>query len=170
MVQNGVDNTRRNARIIIDDYNNGGSYLSNTTGDENLNMVKTVLLSDVIDEISRNSSSHQVLIKMDIEGSECNAFLGSPKFINNQSIAIVAVIMEWTSLTPHVFHDRCPYTNMVKLWNLFVVAGYIPFEISKNKKEDLQRLDTEYMAIFNGNLLWVKDNQIIDDMCFKLFL
>ena len=166
LVQNGVDDTRRNASMVIEANNNGGSYLGTDANNEITNIhgtsVETVLLSDIIDSISAKlNHSTQMLIKMDNEGSECNAFLGSSKVLTNQqSISIVAVIMEWTF---QKFHERCTSEKLLRLKTLFLNASYIPFYLHN---QSLVKLMVEKKD-WETNVVWVKDKKIIQSLCPK---
>ena len=136
--------------------NSGSEKLKTNTVQISL---KTVLLSDIINAISK-AVSHptEVLIKMDIEGSECNAFLGSAEVLTNQqSISIVAVIMEWTF---HNWPDRCSAAKVLELKKMFLDARYIPFTF-KNQK--LVNLDVR--QDWNTDVLWIKDYGIIHSIC-----
>ena len=161
LVQNGVDATRRNASMVVDANNNGASYLGKVANNQNVNMhempVHTVLLSDVVDAIlAKLDYSTQMVIKMDIEGFECNAFLGSPQVLTSQqSISIVAVIMEWTFQR---FHERCTSYNALQLKILFLNSGYLPFYLHNQTlaKLDVERNDWE------KDVVWLKDKSIIN--------
>ena len=164
LVQNGVDATRRNASMVVDANNNGASYLGKVANNQNVNMhempVHTVLLSDVVDAIlAKLDYSTQMVIKMDIEGFECNAFLGSPQVLTSQqSISIVAVIMEWTFQR---FQDRCTSEKAFRLKSLFLDAGYIPFYLHN---QTLVRLNVERHD-WERDVVWLKDKNMIRNLC-----
>ena len=128
LVQNAVDNTRGNASMVITPSNNGESHLSTVVDRQSTNQyeipVQTILLSDIVDAISaRLNDSTQMLIKIDIEGYECNAFLGSSQVLTNQrSVTIVAVIME-----VHGLRERCSLEKFLRLKTLFINAGSVSY-------------------------------------------
>ena len=169
LVQNGVDATRRNASIVVDAKNNGGSYLGKVENNQGLNMhevpVRTVLLSDIVDAIlARIGYLTQTVIKMDIEGFECNAFLGSPQVLTRQqSISIVAIIMEWTFKK---FHERCTSENALQLKLLFLNSGYIPFYLHNHT---LAKLDVEGQD-WERDVVWLKDNNMIPELMSTTFI
>ena len=79
MIQNGIDETRRNVTMSILQTNNGGSHIQTSDEQPSKTMeTQTVLLSDVILEAVKVEQPKHIIIKMDIETYECKAFLGSP--------------------------------------------------------------------------------------------
>ena len=126
--------------------------------------VHTVLLSDIVDAIlAKLDYLTQIVIKMDIEGFECNAFLGSPQVLTmQQSISIVAVIMEWTFKK---FHDRCSSEDALRLKILFLNAGYIPFYFHNNT---LAKLNVEGQD-WERDVVWLKDKNMISDLMSTVF-
>ena len=158
LVQNAVDDTRKNASMVITPSNNGESHLGTVVDRQSTNQyeipVQTILLSDIVDAISaRLNDSTQMLIKIDIEGYECNAFLGSSQVLTNQrSVTIVAVIME-----VHGLRERCSLEKFLRLKTLFINAGYIPFYLHGQilMKVDVAKPD------WPKKMVWFKDKNII---------
>lgn len=122
--------------------------------------IKTVLLSDIIDAIlAKSNHSIQLLMKIDIEGNECNAFLGSSQVLSNQkTVSIIAVIMEWTfSKWP----KRCTDEKVLQLKTLFLDAGYIPFYIHD---QSLIKLAVDKNDWNRNAVVWIQDQNIIRSM------
>ena len=171
-VQNGVDDTRKivnateNLYALI--YIGENNRINGRFKNENIShSVSTVLLSDIINDISLKVNNRlQLLIKMDIEGMECNAFLGSAKELtDNSSVSIVAVIMEWTF---QKFPFTCSSTKVLKLKQLFLYAGYIPFLLNDKHQikegRNLIKLSTDDQHWKTNNIfdiVWIKNKTII---------
>jgi hypothetical protein len=77
---NGITNMRqKNVEFTIDAKNNGGSFLGGAQNKNNT-PVDVVLLQDIMDKIKHtylNQKRTVIVMKMDIERSECRAFLGT---------------------------------------------------------------------------------------------
>ena len=85
MIQNAIDDVRRNVTMSIVKANNGGSHIQTSDEQPSKTMeTRTVLLSDVILEAVKVERPKHIVIKMDIESYECKAFLGSPDGKLNQ--------------------------------------------------------------------------------------
>ena len=145
--------------MVINTENNGASYLDrdgNQTDKVHVTL-KTVLLSDVLRTIAKNlTRPTEMLFKIDIEGSECNAFLGSPEvLVKQQSISIIAIIMEWIF---NVWPERCSAENELKLKSLFISLSYIPFTFDDQNLVKLP-IDKQWGRGVN-NVLWTKENYI----------
>ena len=90
-IQNGIDETRRNITMHIDKKNNGGSFVdlnsflkgtSHLVGyNKEQPMIETILLGDLLQAVSDEENPTKIIIKMDIEGFECRAILGTQYYI-----------------------------------------------------------------------------------------
>ena len=166
LVQNAVDDTRKNASMVITPNNNGQSHLGSVVDRESTNRyeipVRTVLLSDIVDAIgyssARYNDSTPMLIKIDIEGYECNAFLGSSQVLTNQRpFTIVAVIMEVHGLGVYAPSPGGYEVKFLQLKSLFMNAGYIPFYLHG---QILMKVDVAKRR-WPKNVVWFKDKNII---------
>ena len=121
-----------------------------------------MLLRDVFDEVRRNFplKPPQIVMKVDIEQSECNAFLGSPEvLLQPQVIPVIAVIMEWTFLKPNGdYSERCPKEKVIELMKLFLHNGYTPFQVNDARKE-LKKLNTSNFGVdWKTNVAWLANS------------
>ena len=101
-IQNGMDEIRRNITMHIDVDNNGGSFVdldNSSTSNSHLEgykkekpIIETALLADLIGAVTLQERPSKIIIKMDIEGFECRAILGSHEVsflkISNHNIFI----------------------------------------------------------------------------------
>ena len=181
-VQNGVGEQRRNASMNINLNNNGGSFVevSNSkirTNEDDLrgyeyevdmNMdyrgvsLEIILLSDIFQDI-KSHTNHKpkgVVMKMDIEQFECRSFLGSPELLrhaknqtsSDETLPILAIIMEWTFLSGDPNGDRCPKEHLVELTKLFLENDYTPFRVT----EHLEKLNITHLGLdWHTDVLWV---------------
>ena len=86
-IQNGMDEIRRNITMNIDVDNNGGSFVdldNSFTSNTHLEgykkekpVIETALLADLIEAVTLQERPSKIIIKMDIEGFECRAILGT---------------------------------------------------------------------------------------------
>ena len=77
-VKNAVDGVRRQVQIAVDKTNNGGSQIKELqTSETSVEVVQTVLLSDIFKEAFDQSLPKNVIVKADIETYECRTFLQS---------------------------------------------------------------------------------------------
>ena len=156
-IQNGVDNERRQAKLIEVGANNGASYLS--LPDYSVSKwgvkesVQTVLLSDILQAIEIVSNPKQIIIKIDIELYECRAILGAAEiFKKAQKFTITAIIMEWKFLGKDgAFRKECPKEQLRSMTCLLLRAGYVPLNI-----KDLSPLNySNFGAEWGANILWI---------------
>ena len=175
IIQNAISDNRRTGYMNIDQKNNGGSFLEldtnqslNTkTKNQNLskNMLQTVLLKDVIDAMPKTnvvSTPLSVLMKIDIEHFECRAFLGSPEILRqNQTISLLAVIMEWTFEGQNgSFSEACPKDKVIDLTKLFLENGFTPFQWKEGLNRvfygnEWEKLDISNFGVdWSANVLW----------------
>ena len=124
--------------------------------------LRTVLLRDIFDEVRKRLSlkPSQIVMKLDIEQSECKAFLGSPEVLSQpQQIPVIAVIMEWTFLQPNGdYSERCPKERVIELTKLFLNNGYTPFQVNDAQKQ-LKKLNTSNFGIeWKTNVAWLADS------------
>ena len=162
--------------------NNGGSYVElsraavktnkdNSKGHESgsdMNMddgqvsLQIIRLSDIFEDIKlqTNHKPTGVIIKMDIEHFECRAFLGSPELLrheknqtrSDETLPILAVILEWTFFKENPNGDRCSKEQVVELTKLFLENEYTPIRVSK----DFQKLNTSNFGTdWNTDILWI---------------
>ena len=124
--------------------------------------MSTVLLRDIFDEVRKDFSLEppQIVMKVDIEQSECKAFLGSPEvLLQPQQIPVIAVIMEWTFLKPNGdYSERCSKERVIELTKLFLHNGYTPFQVNDARKE-LKKLNTSnYGVEWKTNVAWLANS------------
>ena len=124
--------------------------------------LRTVLLRDIFDEVRKRLSlkPSQIVMKLDIEQSECKAFLGSPEVLSQpQQIPVIAVIMEWTFLQPNGdYSERCPKERVIELTKLFLNNGYTPFQVNDAQKQ-LKKLNTSNFGVeWKTNVAWLADS------------
>ena len=120
------------------------------------------MLRDIFDEVRKRLSlkPSQIVMKLDIEQSECKAFLGSPEVLSQpQQIPVIAVIMEWTFLQPNGdYSERCPKERVIELTKLFLHNGYTPFQVNDAQKQ-LKKLNTSNFGIeWKTNVAWLADS------------
>ena len=87
LIQNGIDEVRRNTTMHIDADNNGGSFVDIDPFigkkkpmigfKKEYPVIETVLLSDVVKAVIAQENPSGIIMKMDIEGFECRAILGT---------------------------------------------------------------------------------------------
>ena len=135
------------------------SYFTANKGEIKL---RTVLLRDIFDEVRKIDSLKptQIVMKVDIEQSECKAFLGSPDvLLQPQKIPVIAVIMEWTFLKPNGdYSERCPKERVIELSKLFLNNGYTPFQV-KDPQKQLKKLNTSnYGVEWKTNVAWLANS------------
>ena len=96
-VKNAVDGVRRQVQLDVDKKNNGGSGIKvlQTAADPSVEIVDTVLLTDIFKEAFGQSLPKNVIIKADIETYECRTFLHSPQGLNTSLI-----FLEWIRHPP----------------------------------------------------------------------
>ena len=124
-----------------------------------------MLLRDVFDEVRRNFplKPPQIVMKVDIEQSECNAFLGSPEvLLQPQAIPVIAVIMEWTFKGQNgTYSEQCPKAKVMSLTKLFLENGFTPFQLNEGVnrvvygKEWIKLNTSNFGLDWNTNVLWV---------------
>ena len=124
--------------------------------------MNTVLLRDILDEVRKDFSLEppQIVMKVDIEQSECKAFLGSPEVLRQpQQIPVIAVIMEWTFLKPNGdYSERCPKEKVIELTKLFLNNGYTPFQVNGDRLQ-LTKLDTSNFGVeWKTNAAWLANS------------
>ena len=75
-----MDGVSGQVQIAVDKENNGGSRIKELqAADTSVEVVDTVLLSDIFKEAFGQSLAKNVIIKADIETYECRTFLQSPQ-------------------------------------------------------------------------------------------
>lgn len=181
-VQNGVGEQRRNASMNVNLSNNGGSFVEVSNSkirrneddfrgyeygvDMNIDYgevsLEIILLSDIFEDI-KSHTTHKptgVVMKMDIEQFECRAFLGSPELLrhakhetsSDETLPILAIILEWTFSSGDPNRVRCPKERIAELTKLFIENDYTPFRVT----EHLERLDITYLGLdWHTDVLWV---------------
>ena len=94
-LHNAVGGRREQAVININDSNNGASSVVRNVNDSSMELVQTVLLQDIFNEAVMTISPKSVVIKADIEGSECQAFLASPegKISYHKRVRIILMLL-----------------------------------------------------------------------------
>ena len=84
LVQNGIDEVRRNATTGVQQNNNALSIFNFISNFGTTNQIKSshsylaesVLLSDLVDSVIKQEHPKKLVINMDIDGYECKALLG----------------------------------------------------------------------------------------------
>ena len=132
---------------------------------------KTVLLKDVFEAINVNivPKPSVIMMKIDIEHFECRAFLGSSEVLQqNQDVALLAVIMEWTFGGQNgTYSEQCPKEKVVSLTKLFLSKGYVPFQVTKGIRRIIHggewvKLNSSNFGLdWNTNVLWVSTRFVI---------
>jgi len=159
-VQNAVDGVRRKVQMVIDDKNNGGSYIKELD-DPSRGAVEAVLLSDIFNEALLKSQPKSVVIKADIESYECRAFLNSPQVFEHPSIE--SVIFEWFGVS-----ENCSAEDFKRVLKLLKANGLKPY-LSAPDRNDPKRYyghwsdasdmsDDQIMDKKGANLFWSKIN------------
>ena len=77
------------------------------------------------------------IVKIDIEGGECDAILGSMKALSmdKKVMYIPIIIMEWIFRNPKI-QPLCPVEKLKAMAEVLSAAGYIPFSKGRTKRLD----------------------------------
>ena len=99
-------------------------------------------------------------MKVDIEHSECKAFLGSPDvLLQPQKIPVIAVIMEWNFLKRNGdYSEQCPKERVIELAKLFLNNGYIPFHVKEPQKQLKKLNSSNYGVEWKTNVAWLANS------------
>ena len=90
--------------------------------------LKSIMLEDVINY----AKSHFVILKIDIEGYECNA-LQPNVLLNKLGKFLPYIFMEWGHVTKNTYRN-CPESEYINMLKLFYDGGYLPFNPGEKKK------------------------------------
>ena len=128
LLKNILDNERGEMIMNIDSFNKGASNVFIEGSSDGLfhmkEVVNSVLLSDVFDEImgNRGDAPVSVVLKVDIEHHECRVFLSSAEQFRREDLFVAFIIMEWTFSGTICSEDR-----VKQLGKMFVVNGYTAY-------------------------------------------
>ena len=160
LIKNAVSNRRGTLRLYSDDENQGGSTvvsgLVNATRQET---VSTILFDDLL-EVVNSSSTDEVIIKIDIEGSEARAFTQSTKFF--QQLKVRAIFMEWMTLklflpanrTAQPSEDAALVLDMVARLR---AAGFEPrYPDASFEFRTHMPLDYRHMLLWPNDVVWIR--------------
>lgn len=111
---------------------------------------------DKIEQTYKSESLTVIVMKMDIELSECRAFLGSPNVLTMRSIKIPFILMEWHFKAP--FSKLCSQQEVRNMTSIFVENDYTPFSAVKKNQLDVLKSDTKWSPV---DVLWVHKNASI---------
>ena len=123
----------------------------------NPNVVKSALLSDIVDTIVEEAEEKiNIVMKLDIEGHECRAILGSEETFmesaNNDFYFIPMIVMEWRF--GKEFKDVCRRIYLLRMARVLSFSGFLPFMISKT----FEPLDENYADWPLMDMVWVQGN------------
>jgi len=148
-IQNAVDGVRRKVQMAVDGTNNGGSYIKELK-DTSVDVIETVLLSDIFQEAVAQSQPNSVVIKADIETYECRAFLNSQQVFEHSSTK--SVIFEWAGI-----NENCSKDDFKKVLNLLQKNGFKLYQFSGRQWIDASNVPADELLEQKGaNLFWSK--------------
>ena len=102
LVKNAVSDKRESLTLYADGFNQGGSSVRyKPPGTVHHERVKTIIFDDLLEVLG---DQKEVVIKMDIEGSEARALNQSQRFFS--SLKVQAIFMEWLQLKTFVPSPR----------------------------------------------------------------
>ncbi len=130
IVANAVSSERKVVTMSAMKGNFGGARIDDN--DQRGQKVETILLADIFDRlISKDKDA--VIIKMDIEGYECDAILGSENVISDYDISLV--VMEWRFRAAG-FSGPCPPEKRQRVAKVFTSNGFEPRSIDLETELD----------------------------------
>ncbi|TRY78144.1 hypothetical protein TCAL_09313, partial [Tigriopus californicus] len=141
IVRNAVSDSRREVQLGLYMRENYGSVhvveKTKRTPTSDNNIVKSVLFSDILDEVANKASvdnAIDLVVKIDIEGQECKAILGSVESLSwNEFYHIQVIVMEWR------FKDvgsKCSKSEIQRLAQVLSDAGFRPYHAKMPRKLD----------------------------------
>lgn len=143
-VQNAITNARGKVVMKSPDGLNGNYMMQKLmpkTIETDTAVVQTALLSDIFDMIVLRSESHPVtvIIKMDIEGSQCKAISGSGHYFqSNDFLFIAVIIMEWRI---EDIKKHCAPSEHNHMIDILIGNSYQPWEMSLLRKLNAAKAD-----------------------------
>lgn len=141
IVKNAISDSRREVQLGLFMRKNYGSVhvveKDKLTSTSDNNIVKSILLSDVLDEVGNQASLDNpidLIVKIDIEGQECKAILGSVQSLAwNNFYRIQVIVMEWR------FKDvgsKCLKSEIKTMTQALSNAGFRPYHAKIHAKLD----------------------------------
>lgn len=162
IIRNPISSMRRPTEMQHLRGNYGGSRIRMDKSNLNLttidhSVVKSALISDIIDTIIETRPRGEkvnIVMKMDIEGHECRAILGSEEsFLDNDSYFIPSIVMEWRfGSGAGEFRDVCRRVYLLRMSKVLRESGFEPYRISEGM---FQRLEDNFTRWPVMDLVWI---------------
>merc|ERR1711974_335100 len=156
-----IAGTRKEVIVKENTVNNGASTMEDPTwlNWRKSESVRSILLSDLYTEAKESSPTANVFMKVDIEGYECEAFIQSPKVLEDP--ALKAVVFEWLGEV-----RSCPEKDFLKVLSLLRKNGFqlLKFDRGSLKYDPKTISDKEMITLLGANFFWSRKYLNIKDI------
>ena len=154
LITNGISDVRHNLTLYSSGYNQGGATVMRDTFSPRKETIKTILMDDLA-EVLQNGQ--ELVIKMDIEGSECHALVHSQRFF--ALVKVNVIFMEWARMKANlkINVDVKLIRDMVKkLRRLGFQPRAIDSSFAYARSQAFPPLEDKEMLKWPGDLVWIK--------------
>ncbi|KAK2162500.1 hypothetical protein LSH36_97g02027 [Paralvinella palmiformis] len=162
VLHNAVLNSRQKVTLTSNPDNQGGLWVqpigereqpgSQPTSDIPNNSSKPIIDAVLMDDLlTFLTPERTVIIKVDIEGFECQAIAGAIKLLHTYYVPYV--FMEWGKMFKlrHQVRSACPVTAIKDMTDLFTKLDYVAVEVRTGFVLDSSRSSTKWKI---GDVYW----------------
>ena len=154
LVTNGISDVRNNLTLYCNGHNQGGSTMIKNAASHCQETIKTILMDDLLEVLHRGQ---QLVIKMDIEGSECHALVHSQRFFS--SVKVNVIFMEWMKMKTNLKKntDTELTRDMVKkLRDLGFEPRAVDSSFTYSHPQAFYSLEDKDMLKWPHDIVWIK--------------
>ena len=154
LVTNGISDVRNNLTLYSNGFNQGGATVIKEASSHRKETIKTIFMDDLLEVIH---SGEQLVVKMDIEGSECHALVHSQRFFS--SVKVNVIFMEWLKMKENLRKnvDTKLIRGMVKkLRSLGFEPRAVDPSFAYTNQKVFFRLEDKIMLKWPNDIVWIQ--------------